>query len=139
MKKLLATLFVSALLFPAAVFAQNPPKETEKPKDAKTDKIDITGVWDTIIESPEGTFNVTTTFKQEGEKVTGTQASQAAGEVAVEGTLTGADLKFGITIDWDGQAMPIAFTGKVEGDSISGSCDFGGMASGTWSAKRQKK
>lgn len=138
MKKLFATLCVAALLFPVAAVAQNPPKEPDKPKDTKTDKIDVTGVWDTIIESPQGAFNVTTTFKQEGEKVTGTQASQM-GEVAIEGTITGADLKFGITIDMGGQAMWIGFAGKVDGDVISGSCDFGEMASGTWSAKRQKK
>jgi len=137
MKTLIASVLVAALLFPAAGFAQNPPKETEKPKETKTEKIDITGVWDTIVESPQGALNVTTTFKQEGEKVTGTQVSQM-GEVAIEGTITGADLKFGMTIDMGGQTMAIAFAGKVDGDTISGVFDFGGMGSGSWSAKKQK-
>ena len=134
MKKLMAAVLVSALLFPAAAFAQNPPPD----KETKAQKIDVTGVWDTIIESSQGAFNVTTTFKQEGEKVTGTQVSQM-GEVAIEGTITGADLKYGMTIDMGGQTMSIAFAGKVDGDSISGVVDFGGMGSGSWSAKRQKK
>jgi hypothetical protein len=138
MKKLLAAVFVAALFVPAAGFAQDPPKPPDKPKDAKVEKIDVTGVWDTVIESPQGAMNVTTTLKQDGEKITGTQASQM-GEVALEGTITGVDLKFGMTIDMGGQSMTIAFAGKVEGDTISGAFDFGGMASGAWSAKKQKK
>jgi hypothetical protein len=35
--------------------------------------------------------------------------------------------------------MSIAFAGKVEGESISGVFDMGGMGSGSWSAKKQKK
>ena len=135
MKKLFTTVLVAMLLMPAAGFAQDPPKEKEK---EKAPKIDITGVWDTIIESPQGAMNVTTTFKQDGEKVTGTQASQM-GEIAIEGTITGADLKFGMTIDMGGQTMAVAFAGKVEGDAMSGVFDFGGMGSGSWSAKKQKK
>jgi hypothetical protein len=138
MKKLFAVLLVSALAIPATGFAQNPPKEPEKPKEAAAEKIDVTGVWDTIVESPQGAVNVTTTFKQEGGKITGTQASQM-GEVALEGTISGADLKFGMTIDMGGQSMSLAFAGKVEGDAISGVFDFGGMGSGSWSAKKQKK
>lgn len=138
MKKLCAAVLVAALFTPAAGFAQNPPKEQEKPKDAKAQKIDITGVWDTALETPQGAFNVTTTFKQDGEKVTGTQASQM-GEVALEGTLSGVDLKYGITIDMGGQSMSIAFAGKVEGDSMSGVFDMGGMGTGTWTAKKQPK
>jgi hypothetical protein len=138
MKKLLAITLIAALFAPAAGFAQNPPKETEKPKETKAQKIDVTGVWDTIVESPQGAINVTTTFKQDGEKVTGTQASQM-GELALEGTITGADLKFGMTLDMGGQTMSIMYAGKVDGDTISGVFDFGGMGSGSWSAKKQKK
>jgi hypothetical protein len=138
MKKLLTMALVAALFIPAVGFAQNPPKEPEKPKDAKAQKIDVTGVWDTVVESPQGAINVTTTFKQEGEKVTGTQASQM-GELALEGTIAGADLKFGMTLDMGGQTMSITYAGKVDGDTISGVFDFGGMGTGTWSAKKQKK
>jgi len=138
MKKLFAAVLVAVLFIPAAVLAQNPPKEPEKPKDTKAQKIDVTGVWDTVVETSQGAFNVTTTFKQDGEKVTGTQASQM-GEVALEGTITGADLKYGITIDMGGQSMSLAFAGKVDGDTISGVFDMGGMGTGSWSAKKQKK
>lgn len=136
MRNFVVIALAAALLMPSAGFAQNPPKEKEK--ETKAQKIDITGVWDTTIESPQGAMSVTTTFKQDGEKVTGTQVSQM-GEVTLEGTLTGADLKYGITIDMGGETMSIAFAGKVDGDSISGVFDFGGMGSGSWSAKKQKK
>lgn len=138
MKKLSAMMLVAALLVPGAAFAQDPPQPPPKEKDAKAVKVDVTGVWDTLIESPQGTISVTTTFKQEGEKLTGTQASQM-GEVAIEGTITGVDLKFGMTIDMGGQTMSIAFAGKVDGATIIGVFDFGGMGTGTWSAKKQVK
>ena len=138
MKTLCASLLVAVLLTPTAGFAQAPPNAQEKPKETKTEKIDVTGVWDTIVESSQGAFNVTTTFKQDGEKVTGTHVSQM-GEAAIEGTITGADLRFGITIDMGGQTMAITYAGKVDGDTIAGVVDFGGMGSGNWSAKKQKK
>ncbi|MEI6668847.1 MAG: hypothetical protein WCP29_11880 [Acidobacteriota bacterium] len=138
MKKWVVAALVAVLLVPVAGFAQNPPKDKEKEKDTKIQAIDVTGVWDTIVESPQGAINVTTTFKQEGEKLTGTQASPM-GETALEGTVSGTDVKFGMTIDMGGQSMSIAFAGKVEGDTITGVFDFGGMGSGSWSAKKQKK
>ena len=133
MKKLFAIVFVAALLAPAAALAQDPPKPEEK----KAEKIDVTGVWDTIVESPQGSINVMTTFKQDGEKLTGTQVSQM-GEVGLEGTIVGADVKYGMTIDMGGQSMTISFAGKVDGDSMSGVFDFGGMGGGSWSAKKRK-
>ena len=133
MKKMFVIALLAALAMPAVAFAQDPPKQEEK----KVEKIDITGVWDTIVESPQGSVSVTTTFKQNGDKVTGTQISQM-GEAALEGTITGADLKYGMTIDMGGQSMTISFAGKVEGDSISGVFDFGGMGGGSWSAKKRK-
>lgn len=105
-------------------------------QDAQKPAVDVSGAWDATLESPQGPFQVVTTFKQEGEKVTGTQASPM-GEAPLEGTVTGNELKFTITIDMQGQQAVITFTAKVEGDSMTGTFDFAGMGTAAWTAKKK--
>ena len=112
-------------------------QEASKPAD-KPATIDVTGVWDMVVESPQGAMDIVGTFKQEGEKLTGTQAGQM-GEVALEGTVVGNEIKYVINIDMGGQQMSIAFAGKVEGDTMTGVFEFGGMGSAAWSAKKRKQ
>lgn len=111
-------------------------QETPKP-DPKPDKIDVTGVWDMTVESPQGAMDVVATFKQDGEKLTGTHASQM-GETPIEGTVVGNEIKYVLNIDMGGQQMTISFAGKIEGDTMAGVFDFGGMGTAGWSAKKRK-
>ena len=117
----------------APAYAQDPAKP-----DAKAEPVNVTGVWDMVVESPQGAMEIVGTFKQEGEKLTGTQASQM-GEVALEGTVVGNEIKYVINIDMGGQQMTITFAGKVEGETMAGIFEFGGMGSAGWSAKRRKQ
>ncbi len=100
-------------------------------------KIDITGVWESTIESPEINATSVATYKQEGEKLTGTHVGQA-GEVPLSGTVKGNEVAFTITIDAGGQQFVLTYTGKVDGNTIKGAVDFGGMGTVAWSAKRKK-
>jgi hypothetical protein len=106
-------------------------------QEAAKAKIDVTGVWDTTIESPQGPMQVLTTFKQEGEKVTGTQAGPM-GESPLEGTVVGNEIKYTIKIDMQGQQAIISFTAKIEGDTMAGTFEFAGMGSANWSAKKKQ-
>jgi hypothetical protein len=132
MKKALvfAIVTVAVLALAGSAFAQEKPKETPK--------IDVSGTWDLSVESPQGTMTLTSTFKQDGEKLTGVQSSQM-GEMPLEGTIKGADIAFAIVIDMQGQQITIAYAGKVDGETMSGTIEFGGMASSTWTAKKQPK
>jgi hypothetical protein len=125
-----AVVTVAALALAGSAFAQEKPKETPK--------IDVSGTWDLSVESPQGTMALTSTFKQDGEKLTGTQSSQL-GEMTLEGTIKGADIAFAIVIDMQGQQITIAYAGKVDGETMSGTIEFGGMGSSTWTAKKQPK
>jgi hypothetical protein len=96
----------------------------------------VTGDWDVTLQSPQGTNTVLVTFKQDGEKVSGIFKSPQ-GELPFEGgTLTGNDLKFAFTVNFQGNSLIIALTGKVDGATMTGKADFGGFAEGDWSAKR---
>ncbi len=133
MNRLLGLAAVIALVAPVASYGQTPP-----PKEPATQAhVDVTGTWDFSVDTPHGTMTSMTTFKQEGEKLTGTQTSPM-GEVTLEGTVKDSDISFVMTVDIQGDSLTITFTGKVEGDSMSGNVEFGTYGSSTWSAKRGK-
>ncbi|HSS82890.1 MAG TPA: hypothetical protein VLL30_03830, partial [Reyranella sp.] len=120
MTRLKASLLALALLTASPVFAQT----------------NITGDWDVTVVSPQGPNTTPVTFKQEGDKVSGVFKG-AQGELPFDGgSMTGNDLKFTFTINFQGNSLPITLTGKVDGATMAGAADFGGFASGEWSAKR---
>jgi hypothetical protein len=112
----------------AAAGAQDTPKDQA---------VNVTGVWTSTIESPQGSLTSTATYKQEGETLTGTHVGQM-GELPLKGTVKGNVITYAISIDMQGQQMTITYSGKVSGDTITGTADFGGMASGAWTVKRKK-
>jgi hypothetical protein len=112
-------------------------QEAAKP-DAAAAKVDVTGVWDMSVETPNGTIENVATLKQEGEKLTGTLASQM-GEIGMEGTVVGNEIKWVLNIDMGGQQVSIAFAGKVEGETMAGVFEMGGMGTAGWSAKKRKQ
>ena len=71
----------------------------------------------------------------DGERVGG-PAVAAPGDVPVAGTVKGDDISFSDTIDYNGNAVTLSFTGKIKGDAISGTVFFNESASDEWSAKR---
>lgn len=93
------------------------------------------GTWDATLTSPQGTFNVQLILKQDGEKLSGVVKSPR-GETPIEGTSNGKDIKLKYTIKFQDNDMLINLTGALDGASIKGSADYGGLAEGDFSAKR---
>ena len=52
----------------------------------------LTGAWKMAAASPEGAMTFELMLKQEGERITGTLASEQIGELALEGTFSGGSL-----------------------------------------------
>lgn len=129
MKPLLTACAILALALSVAVHAQETKKDT---------KTDATGTWDISIDTPQGVMAGVATFKQEGEKLSGTQSGPGGEEMMLEGTVKDATLAYVIKLNMQGNEMAITFSGKVDGDAIAGTFEFGGMASGAWTAKRKK-
>lgn len=122
MKRMLCALFalVCALVLSVSAAAQSP---------------DVSGDWDLTINSPQGPRQVKASFKQEGEKLTGGLKGQA-GELPLDGTVKGKEVKFKYTIKFQDQGLVITMTGAIDGDEMKGDADFGGFAQGDWNAKR---
>ena len=97
---------------------------------------DLTGEWDITIASPVGTNTVQATVQHNGEKLGGFFKSPR-GQLPFEGSVQGKEVKLVYTIQYEGNPMVITMTGTAEGNSIKGPADFGGLATGDWSAQRK--
>ncbi len=93
------------------------------------------GDWDVVLNTPGGPRNFKATFKIDGEKLTGALKAER-GELPIEGTAKGKEVKFSYTVKYMDNDLVITMTGNVEGDAIKGTADFGGFAQDEWNAKR---
>jgi hypothetical protein len=98
-------------------------------------KTSVAGAWDASMNTPGGARPFGLMFKVDGEKLTGT-VKRNDGEIPLQGTIKGSDISFSYTINYNGHDLVLGFTGKVDGDTIKGSVDFGGNGGDEWSAKR---
>ena len=95
----------------------------------------VAGEWDAQFNTPGGPQPLKLILKVDGEKLSGT-AKRSRGDVALTGTVMGDDITFAYTIEYNGNAVTLIFTGKVKGDTMSGTVSFNESASDDWSAKR---
>ena len=100
---------------------------------------DIAGTWDFTLESPQGKNTFLFIVKKDGEKLSGLVKSQRGERPVDNFALTGNDLTFTLTIQFQGADMLIAYKGTVAKDSMTGTADFGGLAQGPWSAVRHQE
>jgi len=93
---------------------------------------DVTGSWVFTVELDMGSGNPTFDFQQDGETLTGTYHG-IAGDAELTGTVKDNQIEFGFETSWG----KITYQGTIEDDgTMKGTADYGGQASGTWTAKR---
>ena len=95
----------------------------------------VAGEWDAVFNTPGGPRPFKLVLKVDGERLTGT-AKRPSGDVPVAGTIKGTDISFSYSISYNGNTVTLNYTGKVSGDSMSGTVMFNENASDEWSAKR---
>jgi len=95
---------------------------------------DISGTWDATVQTSAGNGTPTFVLKQDGDKLTGTY-SGTLGNAAVTGTVKGSD----VTLEFDVSGTKVKYSGKIDsaGTKMEGSCDYGGQASGTFTATKK--
>jgi hypothetical protein len=117
-------------------------KDTKDTKDTKEAspgaKLDLTGTWNLSVELPNLTATPTLVLKQDGEKLTGDYVSAQYGKFPISGTVKGADVTVSFSMNIEGSAINVTYTGKAEKDSLKGSVAYGDMMSGTFSAVRKQ-
>ena len=96
------------------------------------------GVWNCSLELDVIRGQPTLTFKQDGEKVTGTYTGRY-GDSPLAGTVKDRRINFVVTINAEGTQSSGTFEGTVEGDRMGGAVNFEGGGEGTWTATRARK
>ena len=96
----------------------------------------ITGKWVLDVQTDAGRGTPTITLKQDGEKLTGRYSGQL-GEADLTGTIKGNDFTFAFSGDMQGQQFTVTYKGTVDKDTMKGTLDLAGMATGTFTGKKQ--
>ena len=96
----------------------------------------LTGKWVLDVQTDAGTGTPTITLKQDGEKLTGHYSGQL-GEAELTGSVKGNDFKFSFAGDLQGQSFTVTYTGTVDKNTMKGTLDLAGMATGTFTGKKQ--
>jgi hypothetical protein len=96
----------------------------------------IAGTWNAVVTTPNGGGAPTLTFAVKGDSVTGTVARPTGESFPLKGTIKGKNLTYSYTIPGNGQLLTVTVKATVAGDSLSGTMDFGGQASGEIKAAR---
>jgi hypothetical protein len=99
---------------------------------------DLTGKWDFAVVTENGTGTPTITFKQEGEKLSGTYSSRMLGERTLAGSVKGDSLRFTLSNTSSPDAVTMTFAGVIlDKDRVRGSVDFGGQGGAEFTGSRQ--
>jgi hypothetical protein len=96
----------------------------------------LTGKWLLDVQTDAGTGTPTVTLKQDGDKLSGHYSGQL-GEAELTGSVKGSDFKFSFSGDLQGQKFTVTYTGTAEKDTMKGTLDLAGMATGTFTGKKQ--
>ncbi len=80
---------------------------------------DVTGKWTAQVPGRGGqTAETTFNFKVEGDKLTGTTSSQMGESAIADGKVSGDEISFSVTREFQGNSFKIIYKGKVAGEEI---------------------
>ena len=95
------------------------------------------GTWQVTTVSPEGETKSTLVIREDGGTLKavakGERGERAYDSIQVEGNT----ITLVLTISYNGSPMTITYTGTIDAKKMGGDADFGGLATGTWSAVAQ--
>ena len=87
------------------------------------------GKWAGTVSTPGGDFPVAFEFKADGAKLTGTTMSPDGMAINIkDGKIDGDKVTFGVSLDFGGMAIDIAYTGVVTPTEMKMTADVAGMA-----------
>jgi hypothetical protein len=90
---------------------------------------DVDGKWAGTISTPGGEFPVAFEFKSDGAMLTGTTMSPDGMSINIkDGKIDGDKITFGVSLDFGGMAIDIAYSGVVTATELKMTADVAGMA-----------
>ena len=114
-------------------------ERTPKPAPAPAPPAgDVTGHWKAEIQFAAGRGTHTLDLVQKGNTIAGTHQGDFLAR-AVTGTIDGDRLEFATSpAEFHGDRLEFAFSGRLNGDSMSGSLDMGEYLTANWAASRRR-
>ena len=88
----------------------------------------VDGTWKITMSTPMGERKADLVLQSSGSTLTGTQGADGQSGPIFDGTASGDDVAWKVSIT-NPMPLTLAFTGKVEGDAISGEMGIGPMGS----------
>ncbi len=81
---------------------------------------DVSGKWTAQVPGRNGqTREQTFTFKADGEKLTGSVSGMQGNQMDIsDGKISGNDISFNVTMNFNGNEMKMSYKGTVSGDEI---------------------
>jgi hypothetical protein len=95
----------------------------------------VAGQWQFTVQLEIGTGTPVVTFKQDGEKLTGTYEGRY-GTSNLQGTIKENHIEFTVTVVAEGTTVSGVFTGTYDADKMTGDVEYEGAGAGTWIAAR---
>jgi len=101
--------------------------------------VDVSGTWQLIVDTNQGTGSPTVVFQQIGEELTGTFSSHVLGESSVTGTVRGNQIAFQFSGEVRGQTVSVSYKGVIQSPtSMKGTAIYEGFdVKATWSGKKK--
>ena len=96
------------------------------------------GTWAFTTLSPEGESKSTLVISEDAGKYKAVAKSERGERPYDSIAVEGSKITLVLTISYNGSPMTITYTGTIDKDQMAGEADFGGLATGTWSATAQK-
>lgn len=97
----------------------------------------VDGTWNLTLSTPMGDRPATAELKADGDTLTGAMVATQGRQEFEEGSVDGNEVTWTATVSGAMGEMKLEFAGTVEGDSMSGSVQFGSFGSGTFTGTRE--
>lgn len=99
---------------------------------------DVTGKWAVEVQTDAGTGSPAFTFRQDGEKLTGTY-SGIFGSAELTGTVKGDAIQFSFEVSIQDQKGKMVYTGKITAPGkMQGEVEIVGLGKGTWTGTKKE-
>ncbi len=94
----------------------------------------VSGTWVLAVELDAGGGDATFVLSVEDGKISGTYTGALGEDIAVTGQVT----EEGVRFSFDSEAGEVVYEGKIEGNTMAGTCEYGLLGPGTFKGERQE-
>ena len=96
----------------------------------------VSGKWKMTSKSARGERVADIAMEQTGDKLVVTSKDREGNDVKSEGTVKGPEITWTTKRNGPMGEMVIVYKGKIDGKTMAGTVEFGGMGSGEWKAEK---